>query len=119
MNSLYNRIKQSILSKINFIVEVCESIKDFKNDFPKMFKFAIISIIIAVLSVSFLVVRIPNAINCTWHSVVTQNIVSEKWRFNWLGFTYQEQCQFYNGSRWISQDKVIDVGSGDGLDELE
>ncbi len=63
-----------------------------------------------------LVDKEPNLTTCFWKASVVQSVPSDKWRFNWWSGTFKDQCQYYNGTRWISLEKVMDVGAN-GVDE--
>jgi len=68
-----------------------------------------VALLLLVLG-NFLVDRTPNMVNCVWEATVVQSVPPEKWRFNWWPSTYDKQCQYFNGVRWIKLDKVVDVG---------
>lgn len=58
--------------------------------------------------------RVPAIASCTWTAVVDQSVPWDLWRHN----MWNNNCQYYNGTRWIDLKKVMDVGAG-GSNELE
>jgi len=78
-----------------------------------------VTLLIAIV-LNFLIDRTPNMLSCTWKAVVVQKVPSEKWTFNWLPSTFDEQCRYYNGTRWVVLEKVVDVGmDASSLEDLE
>lgn len=51
--------------------------------------------------------RVPKALGCTYDAVIDQGVPFDKWQFNWMA----GKCQYYNGTRWIPLQKVMDVGA--------
>lgn len=50
--------------------------------------------------------RIPSALSCTWDAVVDQGVPYDQWRYN----PWSNKCQYFNQTRWIPLQKVVDVG---------
>ncbi|AUR87535.1 hypothetical protein NVP1101O_124 [Vibrio phage 1.101.O._10N.261.45.C6] len=93
-------------NKLNIWKERAEFVIDLIRDFPK------ITIIITTLfsvGTYALVTRTPAAVSCTWQAVVVQEVPWEKWQYNWMA----NQCQYFNGTRFIPLGKVMDVGAAD------
>lgn len=86
-----------------------------KNN-PKKAVFIFLAIFLVMFIVFKLVLRVPSAISCTWDAVISQSVPSEKWRYNWM----DDQCQYFNNTRWIELKRYTDVGgsvSEDGIEE--
>ncbi|CAL9959237.1 hypothetical protein VPHD479_0041 [Vibrio phage D479] len=83
------------------------------------YKRSALAILIAVVLLGFAAYsRLPPATSCAWKAMVVQSVPYEKWRFNVLPSKWNDQCQYFNGTRWIPLEKVMDVGAGE-MEELE
>ena len=96
------------LSKIwENIVFVAELAIDYK-------KTAVAIVLVLLICGYTAVTRVPALLSCTYSAVVDQSVPSEQWRHN----MWNNNCQYYNGTRWIPLEKVMDVGAGESS-ELE
>ncbi|AGN30204.1 hypothetical protein VPFG_00204 [Vibrio phage nt-1] len=73
------------------------------------------SVLLAVLALGYgAYTRVPAIASCTWTAVIDQSVPWDLWRHN----MWNNNCQYYNGTRWIDLKKVMDVGAGNA-EELE
>ncbi|WOL24689.1 hypothetical protein [Vibrio phage PG216] len=73
------------------------------------------AVLVAVLAMGYVAyTRVPAIASCTWTAVVDQSVPWDLWRHN----MWNNNCQYYNGTRWIALEKVMDVGAGH-TEELE
>jgi len=59
--------------------------------------------------------RAPAIVSCTWEATASQSVPWDLWRHN----MWTNECQYFNGKRWIRLDKVMDVGAGSDAEDLE
>lgn len=59
--------------------------------------------------------RLPSATGCAYEAMVKQSVPWELWRFNFMA----DECQYFNGTRWIPLQKVMDVGGGGEVEDME
>ncbi|CAL9975200.1 hypothetical protein VPHD480_0194 [Vibrio phage D480] len=82
------------------------------KDHPKI---AITALVAAIALGYATYTRAPAIASCTWKATISQSVPWDLWRHN----MWTNECQYYNGKRWIALDKVMDVGAGgDELEEL-
>ena len=78
----------------------------------KSIALALVSAIIIAITYKA-VSRVPDTVACWWKASISQDVPSELWRHNLV----TNECQYFNKSRWIPIDKVMDVGAGEDFDE--
>ena len=85
------------------------------KDNPKKSLTVLISILLALYMGYKAVTRVPSAVGCLWTAEVSQSVEWDKWRFNWM----DNSCQYLSNNRWIPIERVIDVGAGEDLGNVE
>lgn len=74
-----------------------------------------LSIVALIVAMGYMsVTRAPAIASCSWKAMVSQSVEWDLWRHN----MWTNDCQYYNGKRWIGLEKVMDVGAGEDLEEL-
>ncbi|CAM0053348.1 hypothetical protein VPHF86_0182 [Vibrio phage F86] len=94
----------------NWLDNVAIAISEAKN-YPKV---TVAALIVLALTAYVAVTRVPAIASCTYTAVIDQSVPWSDWRHN----MWNNNCQYFNGKRWIDIKKVMDVGAGE-LDEIE
>ena len=84
-------------------------------DNPKKSVTLIVVLVTMVFIAYKMVSRVPDIWSCYYQASWSQDVPSDLWRHNLV----TNECQYYNGARWIPLDKVIDVGADGSVDEID
>lgn len=88
-------------------------------EFAMEYKKTVVTILLALIAAGYMTyTRLPPATSCAWKAMVVQSVPYDKWRFNAIPSNWTDQCQYYNGTRWIPLEKVMDVGAGEDMDDI-
>lgn len=103
-----------IMKKFNNAIENVTIFYEAAKDNPKKSIAIIIAALMMLYCTIIAISRVPNALGCYWKAEIEQSVPDELYRYNWIS----DSCQYYNGSRFIPLDKVIDVGAGEDLENV-